>query len=179
MHEITELLKGWSDGDTEALDSLIPLVDLELRKIAHNYMRKERPEHILQTTALVHEALIRLIREHIRYDNRKQFYALIARRMRQVLVDYARKSHGAEYVDIDDAVLSDEKSNELIMLNEALTKLATIDERQATIVECHYFIGLTHAETAELLGIGKSTVDLDLRLARAWLKREMKGEPAE
>ncbi len=173
MHEITELLKAWSSGDTQALEKLVPLVDDELRKIAHNYMRNERAGHILQTTALVNEALIKLIRENISWENRKQFYALVAKRMRQVLVDYARRTERAGYVDLDDAVIPDETPKEVLMLDEALTKLAGIDQRKETIVECRYFIGLKLEEIAELLGIGQSTVERDWRFARSWLKREM------
>ncbi len=173
MHEITELLKAWSSGDTQALEKLVPLVDDELRKIAHNYMRNERSGHILQTTALVNEALIKLIRENISWENRKQFYALVAKRMRQVLVDYARRTERADYVDVDDAVIPDETPKEVLMLDQALTKLASIDQRKETIVECRYFIGLNLEEIAELLGIGQSTVERDWRFARSWLKREM------
>ncbi len=173
MHEITELLKAWSSGDTQALEKLVPLVDDELRKIAHNYMRNERSGHILQTTALVNEALIKLIRENISWENRKQFYALVAKRMRQVLVDYARRTERADYVDVDDAVIPDETPKEVLMLDQALTKLASIDQRKETIVECRYFIGLKLEEIAELLGIGQSTVEREWRFARSWLKREM------
>ncbi len=173
MHEITELLKAWSSGDTQALEKLVPLVDDELRKIAHNYMRNERSGHILQTTALVNEALIKLIRENISWENRKQFYALVAKRMRQVLVDYARRTERADYVDVDDAVIPDETPKEVLMLDQALTKLASIDQRKETIVECRYFIGLKLEEIAELLGVGQSTVERDWRFARSWLKREM------
>jgi RNA polymerase sigma factor (TIGR02999 family) len=176
MHEITELLKAWNNGDTQALEKLMPLVDQELRKIAHSYMRKERPGHILQTTALVHEALIKLIRENVSLDNRKQFYVVVAKRMRDVLVDYVRRRPKAEHVDIDEAVISENKSKELLMLNEALTKLATISERQVTIVECRYFIGLTLKEIADLLGTSPATVDRDWRFARAWLKTQLTGE---
>lgn len=173
MHEITDLLKAWSSGDTHALEKLMPLVDDELRKIAHNYMRNERPGHILQTTALVNEALIKLIRENISWENRKQFYALVAKRMRQVLVDYARRTQRADYVDVDDAVIPDETPKEVLMLEQALTKLASIDQRKETVVEYRYFIGLTLDEIAELLGVAQSTVDRDWRFARTWLKREM------
>ena len=176
MDEITELLKAWSEGDTQALNRLVPLVDHELRKIAHHYMRNERPGHILQTTALVNEALMKLIGENISWENRKQFYALVARRMRQILVDYARRDRRVEYTDVDDAVILDEKPKELLMLDEALTKLAEIDERKATIVECRYFIGLTLVQMAELFGVAQSTVERDWRFARSWLKREMTGE---
>jgi len=176
MHEITELLKAWGKGDEAALDTLVPLVDQELRKIAHKYMRNERAGHILQTTALVHEALIKLIRENVSWENRKQFYALVARRMRQVLVDYARRGTKAEHVDVTDAPLPDEtKSEELILLDEALTKLAKVDERKATIIECRYFIGLTVPEIAKLLGVSTKTVERDWDFARSWLKREITG----
>jgi len=173
MHEITEQLKAWSDGDKQAMDRLIPLVDGELKKIARSYMRDERAGHILQTTALVNEALIKLIRENISWDNRKHFYAFVAKRMRQVLVDYARKAPSAEHINIDDAVIPDEKPKEILMLDEALTKLSQIDERKATIVECRYFIGLTIPEIAELLGIGQSTVARDWEFARTWLKKQL------
>lgn len=175
MHEITELLKAWSEGDKQAMDKLIPLVDCELKKIARSYMRKEKAGHILQTTALVNEALIKLIRDNISWDNRKHFYGLVAKRMRQVLVDYARQMPSAEHVNINDAVIPDEKSNEVLMLEEALTRLSQIDERKAMIVECRYFVGLTSAEVAKLLGLSKSTVDRDWHFARTWLKRQMRG----
>lgn len=177
MDQITELLKAWGEGDTEALNQLVPLVDRELRKIAHNYMRNERPGHLLQTTALVNEALMKMIGENISWENRKQFYALVARRMRQVLVDYARKERRVEYTAVDEAVMADEKPKELLMLDEALSKLADIDERKATIVECRYFIGLTLEQMSEMLGVAPSTVERDWRFARSWLKREMTGEP--
>ena len=173
MREITELLKAWNDGDTQALDKLMPLVEKELRNIAKGYMRKENREHILQTTALVHEALIKIIRENTSYVNRKHFYALVAKRMRQVLIDYARKRPKAEYIDIDEVDISDETSKELRMLDDALKKLATIDERKVTIIECRYFIGLNLTEIAELLNTSPATVQRDWSFARAWLKREM------
>lgn len=173
MHEITDLLKAYSNGDKQALDRLIPLVDKELRKLAHHYMRNERPGHILQTTALVHEALIKLIRENILWENRGQFYGFVARRMRQVLVDYAKRTQRAEYVDVDDVEIPVETPREILLLDAALTKLAGIDERKATIVECRFFIGLTYGEIAELLGISESTVAREWDFARAWLNHEM------
>jgi RNA polymerase sigma-70 factor (ECF subfamily) len=177
MHEITELLQAWGNGDTQALDRLIPLVDQELRKIARRYMRDEKPGHILQTTALVHEALIKLIRENISYENRKQFYALVAKRMRQVLIDYVRKRPKGEHVVIDDAVIPDnKKSRDILLLEEALIGLAKIDERKATIVECRYYIGLSLEEVAELLGTSPATVGREWRFARSWLKQQMTGE---
>jgi RNA polymerase sigma-70 factor (ECF subfamily) len=185
-HEITELLQAWSRGDTDALARLIPLVDRELKKIAHAYMRKERPGHILQTTALVDEALIRLIRaEKINWDNRKQFYALIARRMRQILVDYARKQITKDgtrvaQVDVTEAdQLTDKASEELLCLHQALTKLETLDTRKAKIVEQRYFGGFTFAEIAKLLGVSKATVERDWNFARQWLRCEIYGETLE
>lgn len=178
MLEITKLLQAFCDGDTQALDKLIPLIDRELKKIAHQYMRNERAEHILQTTALVNEALIRLIRENIRFEDRKHFYGLVARRMRQVLFDYARKRPKAEHVNVDDTDVPDkEKAREVLVLEDALKKLGQIDERQLAIIECRFFIGLTYDEIAELLDISSTTVQRDWRFARAWLKAEMTGEP--
>jgi RNA polymerase sigma-70 factor, ECF subfamily len=181
MHEITELLKAWNNGDKQALNKLMPLVVEELKKIAHKYMRSERPGDILQTTALVNEALIKLIPEKLSFENRKQFYGLVAYRMRRILVDYARKQSAAkrgkwtieQFDDRDAKDLSSEMSWELLMLDKALTKLAKTDKRKATIVECHFFIGLTIAEIAELLGLSKATVERDWNFTRAWLKREM------
>lgn len=186
MHEITELLKAWGNGDPQALSKLVPLVDNELRKIARNYMRKERPGHILQTTALVHEALIKLIRENISFENRNQFYGFVARRMHHVLVDDVRKQSAVkrgkrpEMVDLDEAKdQMSEKSKDLLLLEAALTKLAQIDERKATIIECSFFIGLSSEQIAETLGVSATTVQRELRFARAWLKSEMTEEPIE
>lgn len=174
MHEITKQLNAWSKGDPQALEKLIPLVDKELRKIAKNYLRHERPGNLLQTTALVHEALIKLIRENINYENRKQFYVLVANRMRQVLIDYARKARRAEYADVDVEGLPARRSKELIKLDAALEELAKSHARKVMIVECRFFIGLTLKETADLLDVSQTTVDRDWRFARAWLKRAMK-----
>jgi RNA polymerase sigma factor (TIGR02999 family) len=176
MHEITELLRAWNAGDKQALDRLMPMVDKELKTIARAYMRNERPENILQTTALVNEALIKLIRENISYENRRHFYALVAKRMRQVLVDYARKAPRAEYVNVEEAVIPDERRpKEILELDEALTELAKKYERAATVVECRYFIGLKLREVAEVLDISQSTVERDWDFALAWLKQYMKG----
>ena len=180
-HDITDLLQAWSKGDSQALAKLIPLVDRELRNIAHAYMRGERAEHILQTTALVAEALIRLMEgEKVDWQSRTHFYALVARRMRQVLIEHARqqltakRGNRADHIDINDALfLSSEASQELLLLDEALTKLAKIDERKAKIVEYRYFGGFTLEEVAELSGVSPSTVEREWRLARAWLKREI------
>jgi len=183
MREITELLKAWNHGDKQAMDRLLPLVDQELKRIAHNYMRNERSEHILQTTALVNEALIRLIRENIDYENRGQFYGFVARRMHQVLVDYANKELAAkrgkrpdqgDLLEVEEQ--ASEKSKEVLMLEEALIKLAKIDERKAKIVECRFFIGLSIPEIADHLGVGHATVEREWSFTRSWLQREMTGE---
>jgi len=179
MHEITELLRAWSSGDKKALDELMPLVDQELKKIAHAYMRNERQGNILQTTALVNEAVIKLIRENISYQNRKHFYALVAKRMRQVLVDYARKEP-KEYVDIDNTVLSiDQRPKEILLLDEALTEFAKEYKRAATVVECRHFIGLTTKEAADVLDISQSTVERDWEFALAWLNKYMSAESSD
>lgn len=175
MHEVTDLLKAWNKGDKDALEKLIPLVDKELKKVAHRYMRNERREHILQTTALVHEALIKLIKENVTWDNRRQFYAIVAKRMRQVLVDYSRKRPKAEYVDIADVEIAEERSKELRLLDEALTKFETKYKRAANVLEYRYFIGLTIKETAAQLDVSESKVERDWEFARTWLKREMMG----
>lgn len=177
MQEITELLQAWRDGDEQAMDKLMPLVDQELRKIAKRYMRYERAGHILQTTALVNEALIRLIRENINFEGRKHFYGIVARRMRQVLVDYANQRPEPEHINVDDIDPPDkEKAHEIRMLEQALTKLGQIDERKLRVVECRFFIGLTYDEIAELLGTAPITVQRDWSFARSWLRTEMTGE---
>jgi RNA polymerase sigma-70 factor (ECF subfamily) len=179
-HEITELLLAWNRGERHALDRLIPLVDVELRKIAHAYMKKEKPGHTLQTTALVNEALLKLLGEEVSWTSRKHFYALVARRMRQILTDYARvrlaEKRGSEvvHVNIDDVVgLSVELAQEVVLLDAALTKLSAIDERKTRVVEYRYFGGFTLEEVAEILDVAPSTVEREWRQARSWLKREM------
>jgi RNA polymerase sigma factor (TIGR02999 family) len=175
-NEITKLLQAWNEGDERALQSLIPLVDAELKRIARNYMRREKPGHILQTTALVNEALIKLIRQKTRLENRKHFYALIAQRMRRILIDYVRKEKGAEYVTLDESAAVSDKAKELVVLDDALEKLAMMDERKATIVKYRFFIGLKLGEIAQLLGVSPTTVEREWRFTRAWLKHEMTGE---
>jgi RNA polymerase sigma factor (TIGR02999 family) len=185
-HEITALLQAWRNGDSEALAKLIPLVDHELKKIAHAYMRQERPGHILQTTALMDEALIKLMdTEKISWNDRKHFYSLAAKRMRQVLIDYARKEMAGkrgnrpDQIDLTDvAPLAPEAPEQLIMLHNALTKLVGVDERKASVVEHRYFGGFTLEEIAEILGVSQATVQREWRVARAWLKREINGDNA-
>jgi len=182
-HEITNLLQAWSRGDPEALEKLLPLVDLELKRIAHAFMLRERSGHTLQTPDLVNEALISLLSDQpIDWKNRKHFYAIVAWRMRKVLIQYARARNAAkgrqdaEHVEVDENLLSDEMSEELIMLDEALRKLAKIDERKAKVVELRHFGGFTLEEIASMLDVAKITVERDWRFARSWLKREVIGD---
>ena len=180
-HEITNLLHAWGNGDPEALQKLIPLVDQELRRIAHSYMLRERDGHTLQTTALVHEALMRFIQvETPNWENRIHFYSIVARRMRQVLVEHARerlalkRGRRAEHINISAAgQLSTETSQQLITLDDALTKLADLDERKSKIVEYRYFGGFTLPEVAKILKVSTATVEREWRLARSWLHREI------
>jgi RNA polymerase sigma factor (TIGR02999 family) len=185
--EITELLQAWSKGNSAALEKLMPLVDHELRVLAHSYMSKERAGHTLQTTALINEALIRFIEaDKINWQSRVHFYSIVARRMRQILVEHARekltlkRGRRAEHVDISaaDRLLSTEKSGELVILDAALTKLAEIDERKSKIVEYRYFGGFTLPEVANILGVSPATVEREWRLARSWLRREITGAPS-
>lgn len=182
--EITELLLAWSNGDSEALDKLVPLVDRELRRLAHSYMSKERAGHTLQTTALINEALMRLIEaDKITWQGRVHFYSIVARRMRQVLIEHAReqltlkRGQRAEHVNLSAAeLILTEKSDELLLLDAALARLAEFDQRKANIVEYRYFGGFTIEEVAGILGISPTTVQSEWRLARSWLRREITGE---
>jgi len=182
---VTDLLVAWSDGDQSALERLMPLVHDELRRMAGRYMRGERPGHTLQATALVNEAYLRLIEiRRVRWQNRTQFFALAARSMRRILVDSARarRSHkrggGAETILLDEAlVISQEPDAALVALDETLEALKTLDPRKAQVVELRYFGGLTVAETAEVLKISPETVMRDWNFAKAWLSREMGGNP--
>ncbi len=182
-HDVTELLQAWSKGDSEALAKLMPLVDHELRKLAHSFMSRERVGHTLQTTALINEALIRFLQaEKIDWHSRTHFYSIVSWRMRQILVEHARAQLAArrgnrpERVDISVAErLSTEQSEELVVLDAALNKLAGIDERKAKIVEYRYFGGFTIEEVAKMLGVSPATVEREWRLARSWLLREITG----
>jgi RNA polymerase sigma factor (TIGR02999 family) len=179
--DITHLLRQFSDGNREALDDLLPLVYDELRRQAANYLRRERHDHTLQTTALIHEAYIKLINpREVRWQNRAHFFAIAAQTMRRVLVDYARsklcKKRGGDPIQItlDEGVMkSDQKSIDLLALDEALTRLAALDEQKARVVELKYFSGMTTEETAEVLGISSRTVERNWLMAKAWLNREL------
>lgn len=179
--EITRLLAEWSDGNQVALDHLVPIVYDELRHLASNYMRGERPGHLLQTTALVHEAYLRLIdREHVSCQTRTQFFAVAAQVMRRVLVDYARgrdrakRGEGVAPLSLDDvAVLSDDRAEELIAINTALESLTAFDPRKGRVFELRYFGGMSVEEVAEALSVSPVTVARDWRMAKVWLRREI------
>lgn len=178
---VTQLLHAWREGDREALDRLIPLVHDELHRLAAGYMRGERPDHTLQTTALVNEAYLRLVGADVDWRDRAHFFAVAATTMRRILVDHARargrgKRAGVK-ISLDEAVLlTPDTSDEMLALDEAMTRLAERDERAARTVELHYFGGLTYDEIAEVVGVSAATVHRDLRLARAWLYREISSE---
>ena len=182
-HEVTQLLLAWSEGDKAAMDRLIPLVYGELRRLAKQHMRRERAGHTLQTTALIHEAYLRLIdASQARLENRRHFFAAASRLMRQVLTDLARergaiKRGGAvERVSLDEALMVSEQRDEgLLELDEALLALAEFDERKSHVVEMRFFGGLSVEETAEALDVSVETVHRDWRLARSWLLRRLRG----
>lgn len=175
--EITQLLAAWRSGDRGALDRLVPRVYGELRRVADRYLRRERSDHTLQPTALVHEAYLRLVgAERPAWRDRIHFYAVAAQVMRRILVDHARahdadkRGGGARRVSLDEGIAkSAERAADLVALDDALQALAKIDPRKARIIELHYFAGLSVAETAEVLERSISTVVLEARLARAWL----------
>jgi RNA polymerase sigma-70 factor, ECF subfamily len=182
--EITGLLIEWRNGSTKALEKLMPLVEGELRRIAANYMRRESPAHTLQTTALVNEAYLRLVDQRdVRWQNRTHFFALASQFMRRILLDHARSQGRAKrggeavHLNLDDvAIMTPEKSSDLIALDEALKALARFDPKKVEIVELRFFGGLTVNEVAEVMGIAPVTVMLHWRLAKAWLQREMRGD---
>jgi RNA polymerase sigma factor (TIGR02999 family) len=184
---VTDWLIAWSQGDDAALDQLIPLVHEELRRLAKRYMRRERGQRAartLQTTALVNEAYLRLIdAQRVQWQNRAHFFAIAARLMRRILVDYARAQNyakrggGLPEVSLDDAPeLAAERAHDLVALDDALDALSRIDERKSRVVEMRFFGGLSVEETAEVLKVSPDTVMRDWRLAKAWLLRELSGE---
>jgi RNA polymerase sigma-70 factor (ECF subfamily) len=183
-HEVTQLLNAWGSGDQSALEKLMPLVYDELHRLAGRYMAHERPEHTLQTSALVNEAYVRLVDQRdVHWQNRAQFFGIAATSMRRILVSYARgrnrvkRGGGALQVSLDEAaLLSDERAAEMVALNEALDHLAAVDRRKSQVVELRYFGGLSIEETAEVLKVSPGTVMRDWTLAKAWLRREITGE---
>jgi RNA polymerase sigma factor (TIGR02999 family) len=180
--EITEKLRAWSEGGREALDSVLPLVYEELRRQAHRYLRRERRNNSLQTTALINEAYLKLIEQkNVHFESRTHFFAIAANLMREILVDYARSKHRLKRggvnsdLPLDEAltVAVDEKNFDLIALDEALTRLGKMDAQQARVVELKFFADLTLQETADVLGISTATVKRDWTHAKVWLHREL------
>ena len=179
--EVTQLLLDWRDGKAAALDELLPIVYAELRQIAQRYMNRERGSHTLQTTALVNEAYLRLIdQQHVAWQSRAHFFAVAAQVMRHLLVDharargYAKRGGAAQQVELsEDCASVAAPSAELLALDEALSKLHTLDARKSRIVELRYFGGLSVEETAEVLGVSGITVKREWLKAKAWLYREL------
>jgi RNA polymerase sigma factor (TIGR02999 family) len=179
--DVTQLLKDWSGGDEAAADRLMPLVHEELRRLAHQYMRREKPGHTLQTSALVNEAYVRLVdQSKIQWESRAHFFGIAARLMRQILVDQARRKNfakrggGAIRVSLDSAnALAQEQSANVMALDEALKTLEQTDLRKSQIVELRFFGGMSIEETAEALNVSPGTVMREWTFARAWLRNEM------
>lgn len=184
---VTALLEALAEGEAGAMDELMPLVYNELRGIAHRRLGRERSSHTLNTTALVHEAYLKLVMlERIQWKGRAHFFALAGQAMRNILVTYAyrrkriKRGGGAPHISFDEAqVLTEENADRVLALDEALNELAVHNERHSRIVECRFFAGLTIEETAEVLGISAATVKRDWRLLRAWLRRALSGEDGE
>ena len=179
--EVSQLLRDWNRGDEKAVDRLIPLVYDELRGVAGRYLQRERPDHTLQATSLVHEAYLRLVDQNsTTWQNRAHFFAVAAELMRRILVDYARSHHAAkrggirEKLELNEALLPvAERAVDLIALDDALRDLVTFDARQSRIVELKFFGGMTFEEIGEVLAISDRTAKREWRLARAWLRREI------
>ena len=177
-NKVTELLRKWREGDRAALDLLMPLVYEELRRVAHNYLQRERSNHTLQSTAIVHEAYLRLVEGAVEFQNREHFFAVAAQLMRQILVDYARrhgslKRDGGYKLALEEALKLPSKDVELVDLDEALNELARMDARQGRIVELRFFGGLSVKETAEVLKVSEETIRRDWNLAKSWLRAEL------
>lgn len=184
MADVTRLLGEWRSGNEAALEALTPLVYRELHRLAQGYLRREKPGHTLQPTALINEAYLRLHgqAEKVSWEGRSHFVAVAAHHMRQILVDHARRKQagkrgaGASAVSLDDAGLfTPERSADLLALDEAIGKLASVDERKAKAVELRFFGGLEMQEIADVVGVSLRTVQNDLRMAQAWLKTQLAG----
>jgi RNA polymerase sigma factor (TIGR02999 family) len=186
-HEVTRLLLSWSGGDQAALEELADVVQPELRKVARRYMARERPGHTLQATALINEVYMRLIdRQNLRWQDRAHFFAVSAWLMRRTLVDHARSrqplKRGGEAIRVsldEAAVVSVDRTADLMAIDDALSSLATLDPRKSQVVEMRFFGGLSVEETAEVLKISPTTVKREWRLARAWLYSELGGGPPD
>ena len=186
-NEITKLLHNWQGGDSAALDALVPVVYKELRRLAHCELRKERPNHTLQSAALVHEAYFRLLGQNPpQWESRTHFFAIAAQLMRQILVDYARRRRASKrgsgvcMLTLEDAEALPQRKDkdvDVIALDDALNTLAELDPRQSRVVELRFFAGLSLEETSEVMGIATATVQRDWTAARAWLHREISRRP--
>lgn len=183
--EVTRLLRAWQDGRNQAFDDLLPLVYNELRRIARSSMRGEREDHTLQTTALVHEAYMRLVGSDVAWQSSGHFMRVAARAMRRILVDHARsrsrqkRGQGEAPVSLDtleEILPSGSRPDDVLELDQALDRLSALEERKAQAVELHYFGGLSYEEVAQALEVSPATVHRDLRMARAWLYKELKEE---
>lgn len=183
-HDITQLLRAWGSGDEGAVEKLTPLVYKELHRLAHRYMAREAPGHTLQTTALIHEVYLRLVDvRELNWQDRAHFFAICARLMRHILIDFARsrrylkRGGDAPHVVLDEAlVVSRQLPADLLALDDALKGLAKVDPRASQVVELRFFGGLSAEEAAEALKISAETVTRDWRMAKAWLLRELSGE---
>src|SRR5881409_924855 len=180
--EVSKLLRAWSNGDRSALDRLTPIVYDELHRLARRYMKRERPGHSLQTTALVNEAYMRLVDyKRMHWQNRAHFFAVSAQLMRRILVEHARRHNlkrggGVQHVSLEEAaIVGGEQDADLVALDDAMNALARIDPRKVQVVEMRFFGGLSVEETAEVLRVSTVTVKRDWRAARAWLYRELTG----
>ncbi len=178
--DVTQLLAAWSEGDEAALEQLVPIIQAELRRLATHYLKRERPGHILQTSALVNEAYVRLINwKTARFENRAHFFGVSAQLMRRILVDFARgrpriKDDSVRHVSLDEALsVSKDTDADIVALDEALDELAERDPRKARIVELRFFGGLTVEETAQFLDISPATALREWNKAKAWLYREL------
>lgn len=181
--QVSDLLLHWGNGDRKALEAILPLVYNELRRLARSHLRQQRPNHTLQTTALVHEAYLRLASEKsVHAENRAHFLGIAAQLMRWILVDYERKRRAAKRgagltrLTLDQNVASPQRDVDVLALDEALDRLAKLDSQQSQIIELRYFGGLSIEDTSEFLGISPATVKRSWASARAWLLREMRGK---
>ena len=181
-HSVTQLLEQWNNGDREALDKLMPLIYEELRKMARRYMGQQNPGHTLQTTALIHEAYLRMVKQKEKhFQNRAHFFGVAAQAMRHILVDYARTRHtakrggGARPISLEEAALvTPERAAELVAFDDALKELETLSKRQSRVVELRYFGGLSVEETATVLEVSPETVMRDWNMAKTWLHRALR-----
>jgi len=179
-HRVTELLVAWSKGDERALDALTPLVYDELRRLAHSYMRQERAGHTLQSTALVHEAFLRLVDQRVQWNSRAHFFGIAAQMMRRILVDHAKaqstakRGAGAVLIELEEGLATaPNRDVDLLALDEALERLTKVDPQRSRIVELRFFAGLSNEESAEVLGVSPATIQRQWAGARAWLFHEL------